>query len=116
MAPMAVRVSDSFPRDALRFEPSEKWVRGELHGETVVDSRRTWLVWEPTHGVPGWCFPREDVREDLLRPVEVRPDEHEAEVSEVFDLDSAERAAWVYADPDLEGRLAVAFKALDRWL
>ena len=112
---MAVRVSEAFQRDELRFEPSDKWVRGELRGETVVDSRRTWLVWEPDRIVPGWCFPREDVREDLLRPVEVREGEHTAPVSEVFDVGEASRAAWVYEDPELEGRVAVDFKSLDRW-
>ncbi len=113
---MAVRLSDVFPRDRLRYEPSDKRVRGELGGETVVDSRRTWLHWEPGRVVPGWCFPRGDVKEGALRAVDVDPDEHTAEVTEVFDVGSAERAAWVYADPALEGRVAIDFKALDRWL
>ena len=113
---MAVQLSGVSPREELRFEPTPKWVRGELDGETVVSSRRTWLVWEPTRVVPGWCFPREDIRTDLLQPVELRPDEHTAEVTEVFDVGRAERAAWVYADPALEGRIAFDFKALDRWL
>jgi uncharacterized protein (DUF427 family) len=113
---MATRLSDVFPRDELRYEPSDKRVRGELGGETVVDSRRTWLHWEPGRVVPGWCFPREDVRMELLRPVEVRDGEHNAEVTEVFDVGDRERAAWVFADPELERRVAVDFRALDRWL
>jgi uncharacterized protein (DUF427 family) len=113
---MATRVSDVFPRDALRYEPSAKWVRGEIDGETVVDSKRTWLVWEPGRVVPGWCFPHEDVRTAMLEPVEPRADEHGAPVTDVWNVGSAEHAAWVFADPDLEGRIQVDFYALDRWL
>lgn len=91
---MAVRLSDVFPREELRYEPTEKRVRGELGGATVVDSRRTWLVWNPGTVVPGWCFPREDVRLGAL------PDD----------------AWWEYDDPDLAGRVGIAFTALDRWL
>jgi uncharacterized protein (DUF427 family) len=91
---MAVRVSDIFPRDELRYEPTEKRVRGELGGATVVDSRRTWLVWNPGTVVPGWCFPREDVRFEAL----------------------SDDAWWEYDDPDLAGRVGIAFRALDRWL
>src|SRR3954447_6028436 len=103
---MAIRVSDVFPRDALRYEPIEKWVRGEIDGETVVDSKRVWLVWGPDRVVPGWCFPREDVRMDLL--TEVEPG--------VWDVGSAERAAWSFDDPDLEGRIQIDFYPLHRWL
>jgi len=116
---VAVRLSTVFPRDRLRYEPSDKRVRGELGGETVVDSRRTWLHWEPGRVVPGWCFPPEDVRTDLLKPVELREGEHSADLTEVFDVvaggRTAERAAWVYADPDMEGRIAIDYYRLDRW-
>jgi uncharacterized protein (DUF427 family) len=108
---MAVRLSDVFPRDQLRYEPSDKWVRGEIDGQTVVDSKRVWLVWEPGRVVPGWCFPREDVRMDMLTPVE--PEEGRPEV---WDVGSAERAAWSFDDPDLEGRIQIDYYRLDRWL
>src|SRR3954464_2207115 len=103
---MAIRVSDVFPRGSLRYEPIEKWVRGEIDGQTVVDSKRVWLVWGPDRVVPGWCFPREDVRMDLLSEVEPG----------VWDVGSAERAAWSFDDPDLEGRIQIDFYPLDRWL
>src|SRR3954454_7779779 len=93
-AGMATRLSDVFPRDQLRYEPIDKWVRGELDGETVVDSKDVWLVWDPGKVVPGWTFPRGDVRMDQL------PD----------------GAARELDDPDLDGRVQVEFKALDRWL
>ena len=113
---MATRVSDAFPRQALRYEPTEKRVRGQLQGRTVVDSRRTWLVWEPERVVPGWCFPREDVRMELLAPAEPREGEHTAPVTDVWDVGPAARAAWSFADPDLERRVQVDFRALDGWL
>jgi uncharacterized protein (DUF427 family) len=91
---MAIRVSDVFPRDALRYEPIEKWVRGEIGGETAVDSKSVWLVWLPGNVVPGWCFPRDDVRMDLL----------------------PQDAAHEIDDTDLTGRVRVDFRALDRWL
>jgi uncharacterized protein (DUF427 family) len=91
---MAIRVSEIFPLDELRYEPMERRVRGEVGGETVVDSKDAWLVWAPGKVVPGWCFPREDVRVDLL------PD----------------GAASEFDDPDLAGRVQVEFRALDRWL
>jgi uncharacterized protein (DUF427 family) len=103
---MAIRVSDAFPRDKLRYEPTEKRVRGEIDGQTVVDSKRTWLVWGPGRVVPGWCFPREDIRMDLLS---------EAEPG-VWDVGSAKRAAWSFDDPDLEGRIQIDYYPLDRWL
>ena len=113
---MARRLSDVFPRDELRFEPIDKRVRGEIAGVTVVDSRDVWLHWEPGRVVPGWCFLRADVRMEMLNHAHVREGEHTAPVTEVFDVGPAERAAWVYADPDLEGRVAIDFKPLDRWL
>lgn len=91
---MAIRVSDVFPREALRYEPTAKWIRGELAGETVVDSKRAWLVWLPGTVVPGWSFPTEDVRLDAL------PDGAAHEVD----------------DPDFDGRIRVDFRALERWL
>jgi uncharacterized protein (DUF427 family) len=91
---MAIRVADAIPTNRLRYEPSERWVRGYLGGEKVVDSKRVWLVWGPGRVVPGWCFPPADLRRDRLPPDALRS----------FD------------DPDLEGRVEVRFRALDRWL
>jgi uncharacterized protein (DUF427 family) len=112
---MATRVSHLFRLGELRYEPSPRWVRGELAGETVVDSKDVWLYWEPGRVVPGWCFPRADVRTEMLRPVEPREDERSAPVAEVFDIGDRERVAWVFADPDLEGRIAIDYYRLDRW-
>jgi uncharacterized protein (DUF427 family) len=91
---MAIRVSTVFPRGELRYEPTQKWVRAELAGETVVDSHDAWLVWNAGAIVPGYAFPRGDVRTERI----------------------ADDAVTTYDDPDLAGRVGVRFDAVDRWL
>jgi uncharacterized protein (DUF427 family) len=51
--------------DQLRYEPTAKRIRAVLGGDTVVDSTRTVLVWEPRRVVPSYAVPVEDVRGDL---------------------------------------------------
>lgn len=64
--------------DDYLYEPTERRVRGEFFGRTVVDSTRAVLVWAPGKPVPFYAFPREDVRLDLvaaaLSPSRSRPD------------------------------------------
>lgn len=62
-----MRVQDLFmgALGQLRFEPTEKRIRGMLAGQTVVDSRRAALVWEPKRVVPSYCIPLEDIAADL---------------------------------------------------
>lgn len=52
-------------RGSLRFEPVSKRVRATLGGETVVDSVRALLVWEPRRVVPGYAVPEEDIRAEI---------------------------------------------------
>ena len=80
------------PFDELTTYTDGRRLRGEKGGETVVDSRAAVLVWEPGKRVPVYAVPRTDVS---------------------FDDESA---LTTYDDPDLEGYVTVAWKALDRWL
>ena len=89
---MATRVSEAMP-NGPRYEPTPKWVRGELDGETVVDSKRAVLVWEEGAVVPGYAFPREDMK---VEPLEAHLRDCE--------------------DRELEGYAAVPWDAMDRWL
>lgn len=87
--------------DGLRWEPSERWVRGVRGGTTVVDCKRPLLVWRPGVPVPAYAFPKADVRLDLLRERESRS----ARGRIVYDLvdgeDVVRDAAWTYAElPD----------------
>jgi uncharacterized protein (DUF427 family) len=45
----------------LRIHPVQKWVRASVGNETVIDSRRAMLVWEPSRVVPSYAVPVEDV-------------------------------------------------------
>ncbi|MFJ4932193.1 DUF427 domain-containing protein [Streptomyces sp. NPDC088736] len=111
------------PEDLL-WEPSERWVRGRTGEVTVVDSRHPVLVWEPGVPVPLYAFPREDVREDLLRPAKnPRTGTHTG--SRIFydldvDGDVRENAAWTFPAEDLAGHVAFEWfrrvgRGLDHW-
>ena len=41
----------------LRYEPTAKRIRAVLGGDTVVDSTRALLVWEPRRVVPSYAVP-----------------------------------------------------------
>jgi uncharacterized protein (DUF427 family) len=54
------------------IEESPRWVRGLLHGETVVDCKRVKLLYEQGKALPVWLFPEDDVRLDLIPAEAVR--------------------------------------------
>ena len=127
----------------LRHEPTAKRIRAELGGETVVDSTRAVLVWEPRRVVPSYAVPAEDVRGELvpagpaaagpagdvgvaladvtaLRVLDPRVPftVHSAE-GEMVDVHAAgqhrPRAGFRQADPDLAGLVILDFGAFDAW-
>ena len=53
------------------IEESPRWVRGRLGDETVVDSKRVNLLYEPER-LPVWLFPENDVRLDAIPADAVR--------------------------------------------
>jgi len=63
----STRLRDVFMRElgALRHEPTDKRIRAELGGDTVVDSRRALLVWEPKRIVPTYAVPEEDIDAEI---------------------------------------------------
>src|ERR671918_354499 len=105
---MAAKVSQSMPK-GLRYEPTPKWVRAEAGGETVVDTKAAVLIWEPGQVVPLYAVPREDVRMELLRASDSAEEggSHDAPLAELWAVEvdgrRHDRAAWRYADGDLEG-------------
>jgi uncharacterized protein (DUF427 family) len=52
----------------LRHEPTAKRIQAVLGGDTIVDSTRAVLVWEPRRIVPSYAVPAEDVRGRPGRP------------------------------------------------
>jgi uncharacterized protein (DUF427 family) len=117
---MATRLSEVFPREELRFEPIDKWVRALRHGETVVSSRRARLVWEPDRVVPTYAFLEHDVRMDLLEEARApEEDRHGGTASRFWAFADGDGShpydAWAYDDPDLEGHVALRWGAMDAW-
>jgi uncharacterized protein (DUF427 family) len=129
----------------LRWEPTPKRVRATLGGETVVDTTRALLVWEPRRIVPSYAVPAEDLRLEL-EPTSRRGNEpravtvamtvegesegvplidhgsfrsHTAEGEELTIRaggEAREGAAFRPSDPDLGGAVILDFDALDQWL
>jgi uncharacterized protein (DUF427 family) len=136
---MSLRLRDVLMHQlgALRHEPIDKRIRGELAGETVVDSRRALLVWEPRRIVPSYAVPVEDVLGEIVAraPATDEP----ADFSEVagrpvldpnipFSVHSAEgetvtirgrgggeAAGFRPADADLGDHVILDFGGFDAW-
>ena len=60
---MAVDMGSLFMRNLgeLRAQPTRKRVRAKIDGETIVDSSRAVLAWEPKRVVPAYAVPVDDV-------------------------------------------------------
>lgn len=108
--------------DTFRFEPSPRWVRTVLNGTTVADTKRAMLLWEPMR-LPVYCFPRDDVRMDLLERSGEREDPHEGTVA-VWTARVGDRvvedAAWTperpaEGAPDLSAYVVLQWRAMDHW-
>jgi uncharacterized protein (DUF427 family) len=52
--------------DSLRYEPTEKRIRATLEGQTVIDSTRALLVWEPRRVVPTYAVPVDDLDGEIF--------------------------------------------------
>lgn len=63
-----VRMRDAMGQllQKLRYEPTAKRIRATLGGQTVVDTRRAMLVWEPRRVVPGYAVPSGDIQADVV--------------------------------------------------
>jgi uncharacterized protein (DUF427 family) len=84
------------PFEELTYYPTARWIRGTREGETVIDTRRALLVWEPGKMVPIYAFPADDLSPTVTA---------EAASLGVRPLD----------DPDLAGYVAVPWDALEHW-
>jgi uncharacterized protein (DUF427 family) len=122
----------------LRYQPTAKQVRATVGGDTVVDTARALLLWEPRRVVPSYAVPAEDITAELvpappdagaqavldslgthrvLSPGHFRT--HTTEGEELTVRAAAgerEAAAFRLADPDLEGYVELDFDAFDQWL
>ncbi|MGI8800993.1 MAG: DUF427 domain-containing protein [Solirubrobacteraceae bacterium] len=125
----------------LRIQPTPKRVRAKLGDETVVDTSRALLVWEPRRVVPTYAVPIEDIRGELVETgsfdrsdtlplVTMGTGGPEVIESADFDLHTTDgqnltlrsgqteraRAAFRPTDPDLAGYVILDFDAFDTWI
>jgi uncharacterized protein (DUF427 family) len=91
---MAVLPS-SPPIDDLTYYPTSRWIRGTRGQDTIIDTRRAVLVWEPGKKVPVYAFPREDVA-PVSGPAATFPTRG-------------------FADPGLDGYITIPWDSLDHW-
>jgi uncharacterized protein (DUF427 family) len=111
------------PGRALYMEPCLKWLRVEVGGETIADSRRTLLVFESGHQ-PVYYFPSEDVRADFLEPSDRHtrcPKKGEASYHTIRAGGTVvENGAWYYPEPlesaaPIKGLIAFYWDRMDHW-
>ena len=111
-------------RGLLRHQPIERHVRAKLGAETIVDSRRALLLWEPRRVCPSYAVPAEDIDGELAPaaaanghvdgilhpgiPFEV----HTAE-GEPVTVAGRTGAGFRLADEDLAGYVELDFQAFD---
>ena len=140
---MPTRVRDVFFRELAGglYEPTAKRIRVVLGDQTVVDTTRAVLVWEPRRVVPSYAVPAEDLVAEVL-PLSGPADAGVAAVDgvslgdrkvldpsipfQVHTLDGEELtvragpataggAAFRPSDPELAGYVILDFDAFDAW-
>ena len=111
------------PGRAVYMEPCLKWIRVEVGGETIADSRHTLLVSESGHQ-PAYYFPPGDVRADVLEPSDRHthcPKKGEASYHTIRVGDHVvENGAWYYPEPleaaaPIKGLIAFYWDRMDHW-
>jgi uncharacterized protein (DUF427 family) len=125
---MSIRMQDVLnrARGELRHEPIERRVRAILGAETIVDSTRAILVYEPRRVVPSYAVPAADIRGALpSAPAENGhvpgvlhpgiPFSVHTAAGEPVAIAGVEGAGFRLADEDLPGYVALDFGAFDLW-
>ena len=103
----------------VRTEPSDKWVRGRLDGELVVESREPLLVWQGRFP-PVYAFRRDEVAAGALAPTDPpRRDGFsffapQVPVSQWYDVQAGSRvlpaAAWTLDDEAVADRVVLTWE------
>ncbi len=128
---MSMNINDDGPPPFTppppRVEPSPRWVRAELGGMTVADSRRAMLhvAFGPPilpgsdHPLlPGYFFPLDDVATEVLDEAHDRDGRRWWHAT--VDGTTTEHAAWALVDPfgptaDLAGHVTFRWDAMNAW-
>ncbi len=102
-------------------EPTKKWIRVKLAGETVGDSKRALLLIEYGPGkLPTYCFPVEDVRMDLLDEQKSREGADRMFYTVKAGGKVVEDGAWIYEKPEegleaIRGYVIFDWEKMDEW-
>jgi uncharacterized protein (DUF427 family) len=113
-------------RSQLRHEPIERRVRAQIGGETVVDSRRALLLWEPRRICPSYAVPAEDIAAELSPAPEANgqaagvlhpgiPFSVHTAAGDPLTVGDRVGAGFRFADDDLAGYVGLDFRAFDEW-
>ncbi|RXZ83128.1 DUF427 domain-containing protein [Paenibacillaceae bacterium] len=114
---------DSPVETRVKTEPALRWVRVQVDGVTIADSKSAVLLHERGH-LPVYYFPKSDVRQDLIVASEHRtfcPYKGYASYWDVKVGDRViEQAAWSYPDPipqseGIREYIAFYWNKVDKW-
>ncbi len=109
-------------RQVWRFEPTDRWVRATVHGETIADSKKAMLMSESI-GELDYYFPESDIRMDLLEESDYTETSGYRGIRKFWNLringGIIENAAWTYElkekRPDFTGYVALKWDAVEHW-
>ena len=113
------RPAEEHTDEVVRTEPIDKWVRGRLDGEVVVESREPLLVWQGMFP-PVYAFRRDEIADGALAPTDppVRDGFSffgpQVPVSQWYDVAAAGRvlpaAAWTLTDEAVDDRVVLTWE------
>lgn len=105
-----------------RVEKSAKWIRVKFGCEVVANSKQALLLIQyGPNKLPTYYFPKEDVRQDLLFPLQNQEFSDEVTLWSMQAKEkSVDRAAWTYINPPedlkaLQGYISFEWNKMDAW-
>jgi len=111
------------PLSIPQFEESPKWVRTTFGGETIADSIRA-MVLRRANRLPVYCFPRADVRMDLMEKTQHSSEFPPQGTASYWSIKvgdkNAENAAWNFLNPSdawqpLKDYIIFEWGKMDAW-
>lgn len=110
----------AYQDERILIEPTDRWVRAQVNGRFVADSKQVLLVLEKGR-MPTYYFPMEDVRRKYLEKERLTEEE---EPRQIWRLKVGDKtisgAAWSYPEPSPEkemllDHIAFSWRRMDHW-
>ncbi len=110
-------------RSIPEFEKSPRWVRAMFGGETIADSTQV-MVLRRANRLPVYCFPKEDVRTDLMERTKRRSELPPQGTATYWSIEVGDKivddAAWGFLSPTnewqpLKDYLIFEWGKMDAW-